>query len=81
MCCFTRSGWRLVRGMQVEIEEPDVSPLAVQGPKAEDLMARIFGDGIREVGFFKFARFDVRRHLTDHCPVRLFPAGRIRDLP
>lgn len=52
-------GLALGAGMQVEIEEPDVSPLAVQGPKAEDLMARIFGDGIREVGFFKFARFDV----------------------
>lgn len=51
-------GLALGAGLQVEIEEPDVSPLAVQGPKAEDLMASVFGDGIREVGFFKFARFD-----------------------
>ena len=27
------------RGLNVEIGEPDVSPLAVQGPKADDLMA------------------------------------------
>ena len=32
------------RGLNVEIIEPDVSPLAVQGPKAEDVVASIFGD-------------------------------------
>ena len=32
--------------------------LAVQGPKAEDLMADLFGAGIREVGFFRFGMFD-----------------------
>ena len=51
-------GLALGADMQVEIEEPDVSPLAVQGPKAEDLMASVFGEGIREIGFFKFAYFD-----------------------
>ena len=38
----------------VEIDEPDVSPLAIQGPKAEDLLAKLFGQDIRQVGFFKF---------------------------
>ena len=32
------------KGWDVEIGEPDVSPLAVQGPKAEDLIADLFGD-------------------------------------
>ena len=30
--------------LKVKIEEPDVYPLAIQGPKAEDLMASIFGE-------------------------------------
>ncbi len=32
------------RGMNVEICEPDVSPMAVQGPKAEEVVASVFGD-------------------------------------
>ncbi|MEM8978220.1 MAG: dimethylsulfoniopropionate demethylase [Pseudomonadota bacterium] len=47
-------GYRL----DVLVDEPDVSPLAVQGPKAEDLMARVFGDSIRDVRFFRFGWFD-----------------------
>ena len=43
-------------GLDVEVEEPDVSPLAIQGPKADDLMARVFGDVVREIGFFRFKR-------------------------
>jgi len=30
----------------------------VQGPRAEDLMARVFGDSIRAVRFFRFGHFD-----------------------
>jgi dimethylsulfoniopropionate demethylase len=45
-------------GMEISIDEPDVSPLAVQGPKAEDLMVDIFGEAIRKIGFFKYGRFD-----------------------
>ncbi|MEM1274579.1 MAG: dimethylsulfoniopropionate demethylase [Pseudomonadota bacterium] len=44
--------------LDVLVDEPDVSPLAVQGPKAEDLMARVFGDAIRDVRFFRFGHFD-----------------------
>ncbi len=51
-------GLALGAAMEVSIVEPDVSPLAIQGPKAEDLMAHVFGQGIREVGFFRFAMFD-----------------------
>ncbi len=51
-------GLALGRGFDVRIEEPDVSPLAIQGPRAEDLMARVFGPAIRDVGFFEFAWFD-----------------------
>jgi len=41
----------------VEVWEPDISPLAVQGPKADDLMARVFGEEIRDVRFFRYGRF------------------------
>ena len=47
-------GYRL----DVLVDEPDVSPLAVQGPKADELMARVFGDAVRDVKFFRFGRFD-----------------------
>jgi len=44
--------------LNVGVEEPDVSPLAIQGPRAEALMAAVFGDAIRRLRFFQFARFD-----------------------
>ncbi len=47
-------GYRL----DVLVDEPDVSPLAVQGPKADDLMARVFGDAVRDIRFFRFGWFD-----------------------
>lgn len=53
-------GLALGRGLEVDITEPDVSPLAVQGPKAEDLLVDIFGDAIRDLGFFKFAWFEYK---------------------
>ncbi len=45
-------------GLDVEIFEPDVSPLAVQGPKAEDLMAKVFGEEIRSIRMFRFEIFE-----------------------
>ncbi len=45
--------------LDVEINEPDVSPLAIQGPKAVDLMADLFGERIRVLPHFGFAMFDV----------------------
>lgn len=47
-------GYRL----DVLVDEPDVSPLAVQGPRADDLMAAVFGDAVRDVRFFRFGHFD-----------------------
>lgn len=41
-------------GLDVEIDEPPVTPLAVQGPKADELMARVFGEAVREIRFFRF---------------------------
>jgi len=49
-------GWRL----DVLVDEPDVSPLAVQGPRADDLVARVFGEAVRGIRFFRFGVFDFR---------------------
>ncbi len=48
------NGYRL----DVLVDEPDVSPLAVQGPKADELMARVFGDAVRDIRFFRFGWFE-----------------------
>ena len=57
-------GWRL----DVMAVEPDVSPLAVQGPKADELMARVFGEEVHDIRFFRF------RHLE--FDGRLLPVAR-----
>lgn len=42
------------RGLNVRISEPDVSPMAVQGPHAEALVAAVFGNWIKELKYFWF---------------------------
>ena len=52
----------IVQGYRLDVlvDEPDVSPLAVQGPKAEALMARVFGEAVRGIRFFRYARLPFR---------------------
>ena len=38
----------------VDIDEPDVSPLQVQGPNSTKLMAKVFGDWVNDLGFYRF---------------------------
>lgn len=45
-------------GYDVEVLEPDISPLAVQGPKSEFLMSRVFGNTVLDINFFRFKRLD-----------------------
>ena len=42
------------RGMNVTVTEPDASPLAIQGPKAVDVVSDIFGDWVRDIKYFGF---------------------------
>ena len=42
------------RGLDVDVTEPDVSPLAVQGPRAEDVVASLLGDWVRDLRYFWF---------------------------
>jgi len=46
--------------LQVEVNEPDVNILAVQGPKSFKLMEKIFGKKITELKFFGFDYFDFK---------------------
>jgi dimethylsulfoniopropionate demethylase len=49
--------------LDVLVSEPDVWPLAVQGPKSDDLMAKVFGQEIRDIGFFRFSKLEFNNHL------------------
>ena len=40
--------------MNVRVFEPDVSPLAIQGPKSADVVAALFGDWVKELRYFGF---------------------------
>jgi glycine cleavage system aminomethyltransferase T len=42
------------RGLDVGVSEPDVSPLAIQGPKAMDVAEALFGDWVRALKYFAF---------------------------
>ena len=53
------SGIAVGNGLNVAVEEPDVSPLAIQGPKAEAVMTSLFGPDIAALGHFRFGIFDV----------------------
>ena len=41
-------------GLNAKAFEPDVSPLAIQGPKADKLVARVFGQEIVDTKFFRY---------------------------
>ncbi|HTE03027.1 MAG TPA: glycine cleavage T C-terminal barrel domain-containing protein [bacterium] len=40
--------------MRVEIREPDVSPLQVQGPKSKVVMQALFGERVRDLSYYSF---------------------------
>lgn len=51
---FWCKGIALAKGYDCKIFEPDVSPLAVQGPRAEDTVADYLGEWVRDIPFFGF---------------------------
>jgi aminomethyltransferase len=46
-------------GLDVTICEPDVSPLAIQGPKAVAVTVDLFGDWVKELRYFRFRETDL----------------------
>ncbi|WP_281857542.1 dimethylsulfoniopropionate demethylase [Litoreibacter halocynthiae] len=49
--------------LDVIVDEPDVSPLAIQGPQADELAARVFGDGVKDLRFFRYGYFEFQGHM------------------
>lgn len=47
-------------GLDVEVFEPDVSPLAIQGPKSDELVERVFGADIAATRFFRHKTIEVQ---------------------
>lgn len=58
------------RGLKVDISEPDVSPLAVQGPQAEQVVASVFGDWVKDLRFFWFRDAEI-----DGIPLKVARSG------
>ena len=46
-------------GMDVEIREPDVSPLQLQGPRSGEIMEDLFGESIRDLRYYWFREMDL----------------------
>jgi aminomethyltransferase len=47
-------GLAAASGLKVEIKEPDVSPVQVQGPKAKDVVGALFGDKALALRYYYF---------------------------
>jgi aminomethyltransferase len=47
-------GVALDSGLEVEITEPDVSPVQVQGPRAKEVMRVLFGERVLKLGYYWF---------------------------
>ena len=46
-------------GLDVNITEPDVSPLQLQGPKSGEIAAKLFGESIRDLKYYWLKEFDL----------------------
>ena len=54
---FWAQGLAANTNYDVEISEPDVSPLQLQGPKSKEIMIEIFGGQITELKYYWFKQF------------------------
>lgn len=50
------------KGLEVTITEADVGPIAIQGPLADTLMTRVFGEIVNEIRFFRYKRLAYKGH-------------------
>ena len=46
-------------GLDVEINEPDVSPMQIQGPKSKEVVHALFGDPVLELEYYFFLDTDL----------------------
>jgi glycine cleavage system aminomethyltransferase T len=59
----------------VKVEEPDVSPLQVQGPNSAKLMTKVFGEWVDDLGFYRF-----KEVTHDGIPMVIARMGYSREL-
>ncbi|MBD1167577.1 glycine cleavage system protein T [Pelagibacterales bacterium SAG-MED06] len=45
--------------LNVQIKEPDVSPLQLQGPTSGEIMVKLFGESIKDLKYYWFKEFDL----------------------
>jgi aminomethyltransferase len=62
-------------GMNVQIHEPDVGPVQVQGPKSKDVMVDLFGDSILEIPYYFLRSYEL-----DGIPVLVSRTGYTAEL-
>ncbi len=46
-------------GLNVNITEPDVSPLQLQGPTSKDIMIKLFGESIKDLKYYWFIEYNL----------------------
>ena len=46
-------------GLNVNITEPDVSPLQLQGPTSKNIMIKLFGESIKDLKYYWFKEYDL----------------------
>ncbi len=52
-------GVALNSGLDVNIGEPDVSPMQVQGPKSKEVVAKLFGDEVGDLRYYWFLEKEI----------------------
>ena len=46
-------------GLNVQIKEPDVSPLQLQGPTSGEIMIKLFGEGIKDLKYYWLREYNL----------------------
>ena len=62
-------------GMNVNLSEPDVSPLQLQGPKSKQIMEKIFGKEIADLPYYR-----LKRTYLDEIPLVVSRTGWSSEL-
>ena len=56
---FWAQGVAINSGLRVNISEPDVSPLQLQGPTSKDIMVKLFGESIKDLKYYWFKEYNL----------------------
>ena len=58
---FWAQGVAVNSGLNVSIQEPDVSPLQLQGPKSGMIMEKLFGESIKDLKYYWLRELELER--------------------